>query len=152
MVARTQSSKHSSTARRPACNRKVERSTRSRQRGLAARGTFERRERAQELSSSVPVLVHQKTHENESEHNHLTTQPLQWLADETHHTPSGREQHRGSKCGVSITHCTVQAKGIAAHRSDRTRDDESLICVVHFECERHLAGNNAIARERLHKE
>ena len=44
--------------------------------GLLARGTFERRKRAQELSSAVPVLVQQDTHENESEHDHLTTQPL----------------------------------------------------------------------------
>ncbi len=120
--------------------------------GLIARGTFERRKRAQKRSGAVPVLVQQDTHENESEHNHLTAQPLQWLADETQHTPSGRELHRGSKCGVSITHCIVHETGTAAHRSDRTRDDESLICVLHFECEPHLAGDSAIARERLQKE
>ena len=102
-----------------------------RQRGLAARGTFERRERAQELSSAVPMLVQEDAHENESKHDHLTTQPLQWLPDATHSTPSA------SQCGVSIGHCTAQAKGTAAHRADRTRDDESLICALYFECERN---------------
>jgi hypothetical protein len=112
---------------------------------LVARGTFEIRERAQELSSAVPMLVQEEAHEDESEHDHLTTQPLQWLA-ETRDTPSA------SQCGVSIGHCTAQAKGTAAHRADRTRDDESLICALHFEGERHLAGDCAVACERLQKE
>ena len=74
--------------------------------GLLARGTFKRRERAQELSSAVPLLVQQDTHENESEHDHLTTQPLQRLPDETHSTPGA------SQCGVLIAHCMVQARGL----------------------------------------
>ena len=72
--------------------------------GLIARGTFERRKRAQELSSAVSMLVQEDAHENESEHGHLTAQPLQWLAAETQHTPSGRELHSRSKCSVSTAH------------------------------------------------
>ena len=73
--------------------------------GLLARGTFERRERAQELSSTVPVLVQQDTHENESEHDHLTTRPMQWLADKTPTRPA----HRSAAFRSHIR--TVQAKG-----------------------------------------
>ena len=113
---------------------------------LVAWGTFEIRERAQKRSGAVPVLVQEDAHENESEHDHLTPQSRRWLADEIHNTPSA------SQCGVSIGHCMVQAKGTAAHRADRTRDDEGLICALHFECERHLASDCAVARERLQKE
>ena len=76
--------------------------------GLLAWGTFERRKRAQELSSAVPVLVQQDTHENESEHDHLTTQPLRWLADETPTRPA----HRSAAFRSHIRSIrTVQAEG-----------------------------------------
>ena len=58
---------------------------------LVARGTFEIRERAQELSGAVPMLVQEDAHEDESEHDHLTTQPLQWLA-ETRDRPSASQR------------------------------------------------------------
>ena len=110
MAARTESSKHSSNARRPACNREVERCIRppGSAVGLLAKGTFEGRERAQEISSAVPVLVQQDVHENESEHDHLITQPLQSLADETHDTPSA------SQCRSHTARCRPRGLRLTA--------------------------------------
>ena len=110
---------------------------------LLAWGTFEIRERAQKCSGAVPVLVQQDTHEDESKHDHLTNQPC---------SGSPRLATGLAHRSVSTANCTVQAKGTAAHRADRTRDDESLICALYFECERNPAGDSAIARERLQKE